>query len=122
MLLALAPMKLLLLPWILVCMRFLCVRPLRVVKPCWPSKPNALGACLPRALQDLWVREPDVGLRSPLWEKLCNISILQFVGHSPWGLNYITNPLLPILLWFLVYFFVYLFIFFMSLVVKDLFW
>ena len=59
---------------------FVCVS-FKSVKPCWPSKSNALGACLPSALQDLWAREPDVGLRTPLREKLCNVSILQFVGH-----------------------------------------
>lgn len=53
-----APIKLLLSHCILVCMWF-CVPPLRVkclfphfcgppaIKYCWPSKPNALGACLP---------------------------------------------------------------------------
>ena len=52
--------KLLLLPWVWEHVRFLCVsiksevyfpQPSRTTgtKPCWPSNPNAVGACLPSA-------------------------------------------------------------------------
>ena len=36
-------------------------------------------------VQDPEAGEPDVGLRTLLWENLCRTVILQFVGHS-WGL------------------------------------
>ena len=36
-------------------------------------------------VQDPEAGEPDVGLRTLLWENLCRRVILQFVGHS-WGL------------------------------------
>ena len=60
--LAQAPIKLLLLPWVPVHVRF-CVCPLRVkslfprtpeIKPQWPSKPNFLGADLPSAGPPGW--------------------------------------------------------------------
>ena len=63
-----------------------------------------------------WCRTPQLGNLtwgselSLLWKNLCNIIILQFVGHPPGGmwLDYIVSSLLqPSLLWFLLYVFSY---------------
>ena len=50
-------------------------------------------------VQDLEAGEPDVGLRTLLWENLCKTVILRSVGHS-WGLvvmgfDYIKSALPP---------------------------
>ena len=81
-----APIKLLLLPWVLECVKF-CGCPLRVkslspksygtpeIKAHWPSKPVLWGLVFP--VQDLQAGEPDVRLRpfTPLRESLqCNYS------------------------------------------------
>ena len=42
---------------------------------------------------------------SLLWENLCNIIILQFVGHPPRGYGFACIVSLPLLLWFLLYVF-----------------
>ena len=36
-------------------------------------------------MPDLQAEEPDMGLRTLLWENLCNIIIFQFVGLPPGG-------------------------------------
>ena len=93
--LAQAPIKLVLLPWVLVCVRF-CVHPLRVnsISPI----PVRLLNLSPAGLQNQmsrglcsWCRTPGLGSLtwgselSLLWENLCNIIILQFVGCPPRG-------------------------------------
>ena len=113
--LAHASIKLLLLPLVLVCVRF-CVHPLRV-KSISPIPVRLLNLS-PAGLQNQmsrglcsWCRTPGLGSLtwgselSLLWENLCNIIILQFVGCPPrgMGLDYITS--LHILLWFLLYIF-----------------
>ena len=52
------------------------------LKPDLPSKPNGLGAPPPDA-KTPQAGEPDMGLRTLLWEKFCDIIIFQFVGHPP---------------------------------------
>lgn len=67
-------------------------------KPCWPSKPSALGAHLPSA--GIPACRAQRGAQN-----FCPAVVLQFVGHPP-GSDYIASPpLLPVLLWFLRYVF-----------------
>ena len=81
-----------------------------VIKPHWPSKPNALRAPPPD------VRPPRLGSpiwgseRSLPWENFCNITILQFVGYPAgeygiWLYRQCAPP--TISLWFLLYVFGY---------------
>ena len=114
-----APIRLLLLPWVLVHVRF-CVHPL-IVKSLfppvlWNSQNWSPLAFRTECCGDLssWCRVPRLGSptwgseRSFLWKNLCNIIIFQFMGHPSRGmqLDYITTtPLLPVLLPFLLYVF-----------------
>ena len=77
-------------------------------KPCWPSKLNVLGACLPGTGPPGW--GPWCGAQTP--SSLGRTStvgiILPFMGHHPGGLglDYTASPpLLPVSLWFLLYIF-----------------
>ena len=69
------------------------------IKPCWPSKPNVLKACLPGA------ESPSLG--SLVWasdlplleENLCSYNYSPFVGYPPGGVGFdcsMTLPLLPL--------------------------
>ena len=79
--LAQASIKLLPLPWVLahaiLCVLFKSLRfpqswGASAVKPYWPSKPDALEGSSSQCWMEL----------SFLWENLCDVIILQFVGHS----------------------------------------
>ena len=104
--LAQAPIKLLLLPWVLEHERF-CAHHLSEVA--FPHSPVGLPKLSPASSQGQWLWEliflvQTPGLRSLmqgselslLWESLCNIIIIQSVGHPPghMGFHYITSPLL----------------------------
>ena len=100
--------KLLLLPWVQKSVRF-CVRPLGVEslfsqpsgspksKPCWPSKPNDLGAHFPGAGPLGWGAQCGDQTLHSFGKTSAIVIILLFIG-----LDYtMTPPLLP--LWFLIY-------------------
>ena len=53
-----------------------------LIKTCWPSKPNALGAPLPDARPPGGILMRDSKLSFP-WENLHDIIIFFFVGLSP---------------------------------------
>ena len=103
-----APFKLLLLPWVLECMRY-CVHLLRgeslsptplsfpESKPQWPSKPNLLGAHLPDAGPPGWGAQCVAQTLCSLGRTSAIVIILLFMGcPRGTGLDCTTfPPLLP---------------------------
>ena len=66
------------------------------IKPCWPSKPNALGLPPPDGRPQGWGAWHGAQT-SPVGE-LWNIIILQFVSHCPRDMGFNYNVSVPLLL------------------------